>query len=327
MQRRTFFAGSAAALGLGLPPRRSSAQAPLPVAGFLFSESEAAASFRAGAFRDGLKESGFVDGQTVTIEYRWADGRRDRLAPLAAELVARKAAVICAGNISSALAARPVIGATPLVFLTAGDPVADGLVESFNRPGGTATGVRLFSSGLIPKRLQLLHELLPAARLVGFLANPNNPTAPAQLAGAREAARAIGLAIAEAQAGDPAGLDTAFASLAAAKVDAVVVGADPFFNNRADQVIALAARHRLPAIYEWREPVLAGGLMSYGTDLPDAFRLLGVYSGRILKGAKPADLPVLQPTRFEFAINLRTAAALGLKVPPLLQAQADELVE
>lgn len=324
MRRRDFTTSLVLLSGAAVGSARAQS---LPVAGFLFSEGEAAASFRTRSFRDGLKETGFVEGQTVAVEYRWANGQRDRLAALAADLVARRAAVICAGNINAALAARPVIGATPLVFLTASDPVADGLVESFNRPGGTATGVRIFSSGLIPKRLQLLRELLPEARAIGFLANPGNPTAPAQLAGAREAAAAIGLAIVEAQARDAAGLDAAFDALARQKADAVVVGADPFFNNSGAQVIALAARHRLPAIYEWRESTAAGGLMSYGTDLPEAFRLLGVYCGRILKGAKPADLPVLQPTRFEFVINLRTAAALGLKVPPLLQAQADELIE
>jgi putative ABC transport system substrate-binding protein len=235
--------------------------------------------------------------------------------------------VICAGNVNCAFVTKAATTTIPIVFLTAGDPVADGLVASFSRPGGNATGVRLFSAGLVAKRLQLLRELLPMASTIGFLVNPGNPTAPAQIADAQTAAAAIGVRLIVVEASDERGIDAAFEKLVGQNANALAVGADPFFSNRSEQVLALAARHRLPAVYEWHESATAGGLMSYGTVLADAFRKLGVYSGRILKGAKPADLPVLQQTRFEFVINLKTANALGLKVPPLLLAQADEVIE
>ena len=277
--------------------------------------------------REAMRELGYIEGQNVVVEYRWGDGHRDRLPALAAELVAKKCAVICAGNVICALATKAVTTTVPIVFLTAGDPVADGLVASFNRPGGNATGVRIFSAGLVAKRMQRLRELLPAASTIGFLVNPGNPTAPAQIKDAQTAAAAIGVRLIVVEASDERGIDAAFETLVRQKVDALAVGADPFFSSQGEQVLALAARHRLPAAYEWREPVAAGGLMSYGTVLADAFRNLGVYCGRVLKGEKPADLPVLQQTKFEFVINLKTANALGLKVPPLLLAQADEVIE
>ncbi len=299
----------------------------MPTVGFLFSETRDAATFRTDSFREGLKEAGYIEGQNVVVEYRWGDGHRDRLPALAAELVAKRCAVICAGNVNCAFVAKAATTTIPIVFLTAGDPVADGLVASFSRPGGNATGVRLFSAGLVAKRLQLLRELLPMASTIGFLVNPGNPTAPAQIADAQTAAAAIGVRLIVVEASDERGIDAAFETLVGRNANALAVGADPFFSNRSEQVLALAARHRLPAVYEWHESATAGGLMSYGTVLADAFRKLGVYSGRILKGAKPADLPVLQQTRFEFVINLKTANALGLKVPPLLLAQADEVIE
>jgi putative ABC transport system substrate-binding protein len=299
----------------------------MPVAGFLFSEPEGTAAYRAESFRQGLKEAGFVEGRNVTVAYRWGNGRKDRLPGLVAELTALNVAVICAGNLNSALAAKASGTPIPLVFLTAGDPVEDGLVASFSRPGGNATGVRIFSAGLVAKRIQLLHDLVPSAASAGFLMNPINPTAAIQVREVETAGRAIGLRVQPASASDESGLETAFETLARLKVDVLAVGADPFFSARAEQVLALAARYRLPTIYEWSEATAAGGLMSYGTSIADAFRLLGVYTGRILKGDSPAEIPVLQQTKFELAINLKTAGALGLKVPPLLLAQADEVIE
>ena len=329
MRRRAFGAilGGTAATSVAWPSLLRAQQSPLPVAGFLFSEAEDPSIFRAESFREGLKEAGYVEGRNVVVEYRWADGHRERLPGLAADLIARKVAVICAGNINCALAAKAVAGTTPIVFLTAGDPIEDGLVASFSKPGGNATGVRLFSAGLVAKRLQLLHELVPMADVIGFLVNPDNPTARDQLKAASTAAGAIGLGIQAVEASDERQLEDAFETLAQKKVLALAVGADPFFNARGKQVVALAAHYRLPAVYEWRESATAGGLMAYGTVLADAFRNLGVYTGRILGGAKPADLPVLQQTKFELVINLKTATALDLKVPALLLAQADEVIE
>jgi len=326
MKRRAIiaaFGGTA----VGWPVAALPQPASMPVVGFLFTEAEATGGFRTTAFRKGLEETGFVEGRNVAIEYRWADGHRERLPALAADLVQRKVAVICAGNINCALAAQAVGGTTPIVFLTAGDPVAEGLVASFNRPGGRATGVRIFSAGLVAKRLQYLHELVPAATVIGFLVNPGNPTGEDQVRNAEAAATVIGLRLQVVKASDERGIDLAFETLVRDKVAAIAVGADPFFNAQRDRVVGLAARHRLPAAYEWRESVEAGGLMSYGTVLADAFRNLGVYTGRILKGAKPADLPVMQQVKFELVINAGTAKALGLAMPSLLSAQADEVIE
>ncbi len=326
MKRRAIiaaFGGTAAAW----PIAALAQPAPMPVVGFLFTEAEATSGFRTIAFRKGLAEMGFVEGRNVVVEYRWADGHRERLPALAADLVQRKVAVICAGNINCALAAKAVGGTTPIVFLTAGDPVAEGLVASFNRPGGTATGVRIFSAGLVAKRLQYLHELAPAATVIGFLVNPGNPTGEDQVKNAEAAAAAIGLRLQVVKASDERGIDQAFETLVRDKVAAIAVGADPFFNAKGDRVVGLAALHRLPAAYEWRQSVEVGGLMSYGTVLADAFRNLGVYTGRILKGAKASDLPVMQQVKFELVINARTAKALGLEIPPLLSAQADEVIE
>ena len=326
MRRRRFNA-AAGAFALACPLVARAQTASRPTVGFLFSETEASSTFRGPAFRQGLKEAGYVDGENVVIDFRWADGSRSRLPDLAADLIARKVAVICAGNVNAALAAKAVAGATPLVFLTAGDPIQEGFVASFNRPGGTATGVRIFSASLIGKRLQLLHDMVPAATVHGLLVNPTNPTAASQATSAAEAAGAAGTRLVVVKASDERGLDAAFDTLVQEKAGALAVGADPYFNSQGKQLIGLAARHRLPAIYEWRQSTEAGGLMSYGTSLFDAFRSLGVYTGRILKGEIPAEMPVMQQTKFELVINLRTANALGLKVPPLLLAQADEVIE
>jgi putative ABC transport system substrate-binding protein len=309
-------------------PLAARAQHPvkLPVIGFFHSDRKDASAFRVAAFSKGLEEAGYTEGQNVEVDYRFAEGYTERLPAIAVELIERKVAVLCAGNVLAMKAAKAVAGSIPVVFLTASDPVTDGFVTSFNQPGGNTTGIRIFSAGLIAKRLQLLHDLVPAATAVGFLINPTNPTSATQVKDAETAAAAIGLEIRVAGASDEAGLNTAFDALAGQKVSALVVGADPFFTQR-DQLIQLAARYRLPAVYEWRESAAVGGLMSYGTSLTDAFRTLGVYSGRILSGAKPANLPVLQQTKFELIINLVTAKALDLTVPPTLLAQADEVIE
>jgi putative ABC transport system substrate-binding protein len=325
MKRREFITlvGGASAWPLAA---RAQQPAKLPVIGFFHSDGKDASAFRVAAFSKGLGEAGYTEGQNVEVDYRFAEGHVERLPAIAVELVERNVAVLCAGNVLAMKAAKPVAGAIPIVFLTASDPVADGFVASFNQPGGNATGIRIFSAGLIAKRLQLLHDLVPATTAVGFLMNPTNPTSATQVKEAETAAAAIGLEIRVAGASDEAGLNTAFEALAGQKVSALVVGADPFFTQR-DQLIQLAARYRLPAVYEWRESAAIGGLMSYGTSLTDAFRTLGVYSGRILSGAKPANLPVLQQTKFELVINLVTAKQLGLTVPPTLLAQADEVIE
>jgi ABC-type uncharacterized transport system substrate-binding protein len=297
-----------------------------PTIGFFHSDGQDASAFRVAAFRQGLNEAGYIEGQHVVVEYRWGEGHNERLPAIAADFIDKKVAAICAGNIVAAMAAKAVTGTTPIVFLTAGDPVEDGLVGSFNHPGGNATGIRIFSAGLIAKRLQLLHELVPAATAIGFLMNPGNPTSVTQLNDVQAAAAAIGLTIDVVKASNARDLDIAFETLVQQKTDALVVGADPFFTQR-EQLTTLAARYRLPAIYEWKESAVAGGLMSYGTSLTDAFRTLGVYTGQILKGAKPSELPVVQQPKFELVINLKTARALGLDVPPTLIARADEVIE
>jgi putative ABC transport system substrate-binding protein len=328
MKRREFrtLLGSAAATW-PLAARAQQQPAKLPLVGFIHSDGQGTSAFRVAAFRQGLNEAGFTEGQNVAVEYRWGEGHSERLPALAAELVDKKVAVICAGDVLVARATKAVAGTTPIVFLTAGDPVEDGFVASFNHPGGNATGIRIFSAGLVGKRLQLLHDLLPTATAVGFLMNPSNPTAPTQVKDVQAAAGAIGLRIHVVAASDEREFDTVFETLAQQKVEALLVGADPRFNSQREQLILRAARDRLPAVYEWRESATSGGLMSYGTSLTDAFRNLGVYAGQILRGAKPSELPVMQQTRFELVINLKTAKALGLTVPPTLLARADEVIE
>jgi putative ABC transport system substrate-binding protein len=309
-------------------PVAARAQQPaMPVIGYLSARSPEDTAHLVPAFRQGLGEGGFVEGQNVTIEYRWALGQVDRLPALAAELAGRPVTIlVTTGGESAALAAKAATSTIPIVF-SMGDPVKAGLAASYNRPGGNATGINILSDTLEPKRLGLLRELVPQAVTIGFLLNPNFPSAESQSKDVQEAARAIGLQIHVLRANTDREIEAAFETIAQHRIAAVAVAASPFFDTRRDKLVALAARHSVPTIYQFREFVAAGGLVSYGIDPIDAYRQVGVYAGRILKGAKPADLPVLQPTKFELVINLKTAKALGLDVPLHLQQLADEVIE
>jgi putative tryptophan/tyrosine transport system substrate-binding protein len=323
MKRREFITllGGAAAAW----PLAARAQQPaMPVIGYLSARSPEDTAHLVPAFRQGLGESGFVEGQNVTIEYRWALGQVDRLPALAAELAGRPVAVIVTtGGDPTALAAKAATSTIPIVF-SMGDPVKAGLAASYNRPGGNATGIDILSDTLESKRLGLLRELVPQAVTIGFLLNPNFPSESKDV---QEAARAIGLQIHVLRANTDREIEAAFETIAQHRIAALAVGASPFFDTRRDKLVALAARHAVPTMYHFREFAAAGGLVSYGIDPIDAYRQVGVYAGRILKGAKPADLPVVQPTKFELVINASTARMLGLAVPPGLRALADEVLE
>jgi putative ABC transport system substrate-binding protein len=304
-------------------------QKAMPVIGVLHtgSPNPSSAPFMA-AFRQGLSEAGYVEGQNLAIEYRWAEGNYDRLPALAADLVGRKVDLIMASNPPSALAAKSATSTIPIVFRSGADPVADGLVASFARPGGNLTGVSTSSfNELSAKRLELLSELVPQAGVIALLVNPNNVNAERVIRDVQETARTKGLQLPILKASSESEIDAAFASLVQLHAGALVVGADPFLSGRREQLVALAARHAVPAIYAWREFADSGGLISYGSSLTAAYRLVGIYAGKVLKGAKPADLPVEQPTKYELVINLKAAKALGLEVPPTLVARADEVIE
>jgi putative ABC transport system substrate-binding protein len=328
MRRRdiiTLLGAAAANAVWPLPPR---AQQPMPVVGYLSARSPDDAGHLAEAFRSGLSEAGYVEGRNVAIEYRWALGHYDRLPAMAAELVRRPVTLLAAtGGEPAALAARAATSTIPIVFAIGGDPVKLGLAASFNRPSHNATGISLLTNILEPKRIGLLHDLVPNARTIGALVNPSFPPAEVQSRDAQEAARALGIGIHIFRADADRDIDEAFATIARERVGALAVFASPFFDTRRDKLVGLAARHAVPTMYHFREFVAAGGLMSYGINFPDAYRQVGVYSGRILKGEKAADLPVVQPRRFEFVLNLKTAKTLGLTVSPPLLLLADETIE
>jgi putative ABC transport system substrate-binding protein len=303
-------------------------QTAMPVVGFMSARSPEDSVHLVEAFRRGLKEGGFVEGENAAIEFRWARGDYSRLPTLAGDLVSRQVAVIvAAGGEPSGLAAKAATATIPIVFGIGGDPVKLGLVESFSRPGGNVTGVTLLTTVMGPKRLGLLRDLAPGVPLIGALINPNSPQAALQLQQFEDAARAIGQRIIIGKASNDEALETAFASLVQEGAGALFVTADPYFDTQRDRIVAFAERQRLPAIYQFREYALAGGLLSYGVSITDAYRNYGVYAARILKGAKPAELPVLQPTKFETVINLRTAKALGVKISDNLLSLADEVIE
>jgi putative ABC transport system substrate-binding protein len=325
--RRQFIGGVGGA-AVAWPLSARAQQSTPPTIGFLLAASPNGFTAFLASFLEGLKEAGYVDGKNVTVEYRWTEGQNDRLPALANDLVRRQVAVIIAsGGDSPALAPKKATDKIPIVFISGGAPVKAGLVASLNRPGGNITGVSFIVTELIPKRVELLHELVPKAVTIGALMNPGYADAEFQLKELKEASTTTGLTPHIVSAGTRPDIDAAFATLVRQGIDTLLVANDPFFQSRRDQIVALAAQHAIAASYSGREFVDAGGLISYGPSITDAYRLAGSYTGKVLNGANPADLPVQQPTKFDFAINLKTAKALGLTVPPTLLATADEVIE
>jgi putative tryptophan/tyrosine transport system substrate-binding protein len=326
MKRRKFITLLGGAV-IAVRPFAASAQQTLPMVGFVNSGSAQTQALVAAAYRKGLEEVGFAEGKNVLIESRWADGQYDRLPELIADLIKRKVTVIMAGGPPAAQAAKTATSSIPVVFTSGDDPVQIGVVTSINHPGGNVTGVHVLFTELESKKLSLLREVVPKADVVAALVNQSRPIANSQTAELEAAAKKIGQRIQIFHAASEQEIEPAFASMAQAKVDALLVAADAFFNARREQIVLLASRHAIPAIYEQRSFAAAGGLMSYGTNLADGYRQAGVYTGRILKGEKPGDMPVVQASKFELVINLKTAKALGLEVPLHLQQIADEVIE
>jgi putative tryptophan/tyrosine transport system substrate-binding protein len=309
-------------------PLMAGAQPASPIIGFLGAPSSASYVKNVAAIHQGLKEAGYVEGTNLTIEYRWADGQYDRLPALASELVEKRvAAIVTIGGAPSVVAAKNATSTIPILFNMTADPVQLGLVESLNRPGGNITGIAILGVALEAKRLEMLHELVPTAKIIGVLVNPKNPQIEIQTNALVAASRTAGQEIVQLKASNNLEIDAAFEALADRGVGAVIIGQDTFFTSQPAQFAALARRYAMPAISPWREHVTAGILISYGASITDGYRQAGVYAGRVLKGEKPANLPVVQPTKFEMVINLKTAKALGLIVPPSLLAQADEVIE
>ena len=327
MRRRDFVALLAGGAAVAVPVAARAQQKAMPVIGYLHPGSPGPFAPFTAAFRQGLGDAGYVEGRNVAIEYRWAEGHEDRQPALAADLVGRKVDAIVTVGVSAARLAKEASSTIPVVFFTGGDPVADGLVASLARPGGNMTGVTVFGAELNPKRLELLSELVPRARAVAVLVNPNSTNAEGLSRDLQEAARAKAMQPHLLRAGSETEIDAAFASLARAKPKALIVTSNPLFFSRREQIVALAARGSVPTIYYRREFVAAGGLIGYGASYATGYRQVGAYAGKILAGAKPADLPVQQPTVFELLINLKTAKALGLTVPASLLARADEVIE
>ena len=310
----------------GRSSARAQQSAP-PLVGFMNNSTAKGSEDLKAAFLQGVSETGYIDGQNVTIEYHWAEGQPDRLLGVAGDLVRRRVSVIVATSTPAALAAKAATATIPIVFETAADPIKLGLVASLNRPGGNATGVAQFNAVLVAKRVGLLHDLIPSAKIIGMLVNPTELGIETQTKDVQKAAHALGLQIRILNASTEAEIDTAFAALPELRIEAFLVGTGEFFRRQSEQLTVLAARHRVPAIYQYREFAAADGLISYGTSLPDAYRLAGVYTGRVLKGEKPADLPVMQPIKFELVINLKTAKTLGLTIPPGVLAIANEVID
>jgi putative ABC transport system substrate-binding protein len=326
--RRREFIGLVGGAAAGWPLAAEAQQSAMPVVGFLGAGSPESDAFRVAAVRRGLMEAGYIEGRNVTLEYRWAEDRYERLPALAADLVRRKVTVIVAmGGTTSAVAAKSATVTIPIVFVIGGDPVGLGLVASLNRPGGNITGVSVLIGTLAAKALEVLHETVPQATLIGYLVNPTNADANTNTKNMLAAAESVGQKLLVVQASTDSELESAFATLVQQRAGALVVGAEPFFINRRAQLVEIAARQKLPAIYTLRDFATAGGLMSYGTNIAEATRLAGLYAGRILKGEKPADLPVQQSEKVELVINLKTAKALDLTVPLPLLGRADEVIE
>ncbi len=309
------------------PPAARAQQPAMPVIGFLSAVSPGPFAHRIAAFHQGLNEAGYVEGRNVAIENRWAEEQYDRLPALAADLVGRRVVVIVTYTDAAALAAKAATTTIPIVFVNGGDPVRAGIVPSLNRPGGNVTGASFFGVDLAPKQLALLHEVVPNAAVIALLVDQNVPDAVTRVPAVQEAARILGLQLVVLKVRTASDIDTAFATFVRERAGALVVGTGALLTNRRKQIIALAARHALPTIYPFREFTADGGLISYGNDVPDSFRQAGVYAGRILKGDKPADLPVILPTKFEFVLNLKTAKAMGIEIPPAVSARADEVIE